>query len=298
MDVLTAESTEPVDLTRRWRFLRGWAVGSLVGNMGLILTGALVRLTRSGLGCPTWPKCTNDSLIPDTLGLHSAIEFGNRLLTFVLVVLAIGTFWAALRIRENGRPRRDLRRLAFFAGLGIPAQAVIGGITVLSGLNPYVVAGHLLVSVALVVLLVLLVRRAYHLERHPVSATGQVWARVTFWLVMLSVVLGTLVTGSAPHGGDDSAARTGFTLEIIAKTHAWTVWAVIVSLVVTWWLTRARAAVWLGVAVLAQGLVGYLQYFNGLPVWIVALHMIGVSVVSALAANLLWGVRREPVTMR
>ncbi|OYO23137.1 hypothetical protein CGZ93_06675 [Enemella dayhoffiae] len=289
MDVVTEE---PVGVDSGWKTLRAWSLGSLIGNMGLILTGALVRLTKSGLGCPTWPKCTNESLIPQGMGLHGAIEFGNRLLTFVLVALAIGTFYAALRVRDRGAPRRDLRRLAFWSALGIPAQAIIGGITVLTKLNPYVVASHLLVSVALIVVLVLLVRRAYRVPPDPTDARGQALARVTFWLVMLSVVLGTLVTGSAPHSGDADAARTGFTLEIVAKAHAWSVWAVIIAMVACWLVTRSRSLLWLGVAVLFQGLVGYLQYFNGLPIWIVALHMVGVAVVTALAANVLWGVRR------
>lgn len=294
MDVVTesAPATEGVEDVG-WRRLRVWALASLLGNMGLILTGALVRLTQSGLGCPTWPKCTNSSLIPDSLGLHSAIEFGNRLLTFVLVALAIGTFVAAMRLRDGGAPRRDLRRLAFWAAMGIPAQAIIGGITVLTRLNPYVVASHLLVSVALIVVLVLLVRRSRRLTPETVTPAGRGWALATFWLVMASVVLGTLVTGSAPHGGDAAVARTGFVLEYVAKAHAWTVWLVCIAVALCWWTTRSRAALWVGVAVLFQGLVGYLQYFAGLPIWIVALHMVGVAVVTALAANLAWGVRAK-----
>ncbi|GAB3622108.1 COX15/CtaA family protein [Mariniluteicoccus endophyticus] len=292
MDVMTqAPAAGSTDEEAGWRHMRLWAVGSLVGNMGLILTGALVRLTKSGLGCPTWPKCTDESLIPQGMGLHGAIEFGNRMLTFVLVALAIGTFVAAMRLRDKGEPRRDLRRLSFWAAMGIPAQALIGGITVLTQLNPYVVASHLLVSIALIVLLVLLVRRAYRLTPESVAPAGALWAKVAFWLMMVAVVLGTLVTGSAPHGGDADAVRTGFTLEVVAKAHAWSVWAVCAALALAWWKTRSRAAVWLALATAFQALVGYLQYFNGLPIWIVALHMIGVAVVTALAANLLWGVR-------
>ncbi|GAB3697286.1 COX15/CtaA family protein [Mariniluteicoccus flavus] len=302
MDVVTSSRSSAASVgiavdhegDRGWRMLRGWALGSLIGNMALILTGALVRLTKSGLGCPTWPKCTNESLIPQGMGLHGAIEFGNRLLTFALVALAIGTFVAAWRLRDRGRPRRDLRRIAFWAALGIPAQAVIGGITVLTKLNPYVVAGHLLVSVALIVLLVLLVRRSRRLTPETVSRAGALWSSLTFWWIMASVVLGTLVTGSARHAGDDAAARTGFTLEYIAKAHAWTVWLVVIAMALSWWFTRSRAALWVIVAVLFQALVGYLQYFNGLPIWIVALHMVGVALVSALAANLWFGVRAAP----
>lgn len=298
MDVVTDRPRTALEVG--WKRLRAWSIASLVGNMALILTGALVRLTKSGLGCPTWPKCTNQSLIPQGMGLHGAIEFGNRLLTFVLVALAIGTFVAAMRVRENGRPRRDLRRLAFWAALGIPAQAIIGGITVLTKLNPYVVASHLLISVALIVVLVLLVRRAFELVPRELGAREVMLARATFVLVMVSVVLGTLVTGSAPHGGDADAARTGFTLEIVAKAHAWSVWLVVLALAAFCLLARTKSGLWLLLGVLFQGLVGYLQYFNGLPIWIVALHMIGVAAVSALAANLLFSVRRgrEPASSR
>lgn len=297
MDVLTSDSNRSADSTAAdnfgWGGLRAWAIASLVGNMGLILTGALVRLTKSGLGCPTWPKCTSESFIPVNLGLHSAIEFGNRMLTFVLVALAIGTFVAALLVRENGRRRPDIIRLSVIAALGIPAQAIIGGITVLTGLNPYVVGLHLVVSVALIVILVLLVRRARHLEPRTTTPLGKRLVQVSFWLIMVVVVLGVLVTGSAPHGGDASAARTGFDVETVAKIHAWTVWAALAVSAAAWFVTRARQVVWLIAASLLQGLVGYLQYFNGLPIWIVALHMIGVAVIAAVGANMFWslGVR-------
>ncbi len=125
----------------RWA---GWA--SVVANIGIVVTGGAVRLTGSGLGCPTWPRCTDEAFTPHgELDYHSAIEFGNRMLTFVLVAVAVATFAAALRTR-----RQDLVRLSVILGLGIPLQAVIGGITVLTDLNSWLVALHLLLSMALV----------------------------------------------------------------------------------------------------------------------------------------------------
>lgn len=273
---------------RGWRALTTWSIASLIGNMGLILTGALVRLTKSGLGCPTWPKCTDESFIPVDMGLHGAIEFGNRLLTFVLVALAIGTFVAALRVRENGARRPDIVRLSVIAALGIPAQAIIGGITVLTQLNPYVVGLHLIVSVALIIVLVLLVRRARGIPPRRTSSLGTRLVQASFWLMMVTVVLGVLVTGSAPHGGDAAAVRTGFDVETVAKIHAWTVWAAVAVTIAAWWVTRARQVGWLIVVALLQGLVGYLQYFNGLPIWIVAFHMVGVALIAAVAGNMFW----------
>lgn len=286
-----ARAPEPGPLAGR-RSVVGWAVASLVGNMGIILTGALVRLTSSGLGCSTWPKCTADSVIPAGQGIHGAIEFGNRLVTFVLVALAIGTFVAALRVRTaRGARRPDLVRLSVIAALGIPAQAVLGGITVLVRLNPYVVAMHLLVSVAIIVVLVLLVRRARGLAPRPVSRRGRTAVIVAFALAMLVVVAGTLVTGSAQHSGDAAAARTGFAVEAVARIHAVIGWALLATTALAWWWTRARSVLWLGLGVIVQALVGEAQFFTGLPVWIVAIHMIGVAVVSALAANCLFSVR-------
>lgn len=271
-----------------WTALIGWSIGSLIGNMALILTGALVRLTKSGLGCPTWPKCTDDSFIPVGMGLHGAIEFGNRLLTFALVALAIGTFVAALRVLDRGKRRPDLVRLSVIAALGIPAQAIIGGITVLTQLNPYVVGLHLVVSVGLIVILVLLVRRARRIPARPMRALGRNLVAASFWLMMVVVLLGVLVTGSAPHAGDDAAMRTGFDVETVAKIHAWVLWGTMVVVAAAWWITRARQVTWLVIASLLQGLVGYLQYFNGLPIWIVAFHMIGVAVIAAVVGNMFW----------
>lgn len=295
MDVVTsgdpaATVPDSAATDRGWSALTAWATGFLAGNMGLILTGALVRLTKSGLGCPTWPKCTDESFIPVEMGLHGAIEFGNRMLTFVLVALAIGTFVAALRVREGGRPRPDLIKLSVITALGIPAQAIIGGITVLTQLNPYVVGLHLVVSVALIVLLVLLVRRSRRLPPRPASLLGRRLVQASFWLMMLTILLGVLVTGSAPHGGDDAAVRTGFDVATVAKLHAWSLWVGLPVTLAAWWLTRARQVGWLILAALLQGLVGYLQYFNGLPIWIIALHMIGVAVIAAVAGNMFWAV--------
>ncbi|MDO5499783.1 MAG: COX15/CtaA family protein [Propionibacteriaceae bacterium] len=287
MDVLTP----PPTTTRTdvgWRALRVWSIAALIGNMGIILTGALVRLTKSGLGCPTWPRCTPESFVPVGMGLHGAIEFGNRMLTFVLVALAIGTFVAALRVRDGGAKRGDLVRLSVIAALGIPAQAIIGGITVRTQLNPYVVGLHMLVSVGLIVVLVLLVRRARQLAPRETSAVGTRVVQVSFVLMMLTIILGVVVTGSAEHGGDLDAARTGFDVTTVAKIHAWTMWVAIAATVAAWVITRARQVGWVILASLAQGVIGYLQYFNGLPIWIVAFHIVGVAVIAALVGNMFW----------
>ena len=143
--------------------LRRWAVVSLVMNIAIVVTGGLVRLTGSGLGCPTWPRCTEDSYVSHPqLGIHGAIEFGNRLFTLVLIIAAALTFVSAVLYREDGRPRRDLRWLTAGLAFGIPLQGVIGGISVLTQLNPYVVGLHLLLSMVLIALAVWLVRKTWH----------------------------------------------------------------------------------------------------------------------------------------
>src|SRR3954453_5646595 len=141
-----------LDTVRRW----GWA--SVVANIGIVVTGGLVRLTGSGLGCPTWPQCTDESYVPHAaLGIHGAIEFSNRMLGFVVGVVAICTWLVVMRYRPV---RHDLRRLATAAALGVPLQAVIGGISVLTGLNPWIVSAHFLVSPVIITLTVSMVRRS------------------------------------------------------------------------------------------------------------------------------------------
>lgn len=274
--------------------MRRWAVASVVANMGLIITGGLVRVTGSGLGCSTWPQCEPGSYLPHpAAGAHAMVEFGNRLLTFVLVAIAIATFVAAWRARdEAGGPRRDLRVLAFVAAVGIPAQAVIGGWSVLSNLNPWVVSLHLLVSVAIIVVCVALIHRSYGWAPVPAPPVVVWLSRAVFALGMIVVVLGTVVTGAGPNSGDGGAERNGLSPDLTARTHSISVWLTLATLVVLLVLARKVAPVWraglivAAVAVL-QGVVGYTQYFLGNPPAFVAVHMAGTALFAAAVAHLL-----------
>lgn len=275
------------------RALRIWLIASLVCNMGIIVTGAVVRLTGSGLGCPTWPQCFEGSYVPhEAAGIHGAIEFGNRLLTFVLIAAALGAFISVWRNRGRGT---KLWWLTLGIGLGIPFQGVIGGITVLTDLNPWVVAFHLLLSVALIVLCVWAVRLGYRHESDLVDLPGRVLAIVTFAVAMLCIWLGTIVTGAGPHAGDAGAARNGLDIEATSRIHALSAWALTgLSVLCVIWFRRGRharatRAAWALVATCAlQGAIGYLQYFMGLPIFVVVLHMLGLALVTAVAAWLLF----------
>jgi cytochrome c oxidase assembly protein subunit 15 len=280
--------------------LRRWAVASLVANMGIVVTGGLVRLTSSGLGCSTWPQCEPGSYVPtpEATG-HAFIEFGNRLLTFVLVVIAVGTFLAARRARDTeGRPRRRTRALALVAALGIPAQAVIGGFSVLAGLNPWVVGLHLVLSMGLIVVCVLLVHDTRGWGPAPVTPRTRLLARAAFAVGLLVMLLGMVVTGAGPHAGDSGAARNGLELMAVARVHSLSVWALVVLTIALAVMTREqlriRRAVWLLLGTeLAQGGIGYAQYFLGLPAALVILHMLGTTVFAAALAHL-WWLTREP----
>ncbi|CAN5307713.1 MAG: COX15/CtaA family protein [Nocardioides sp.] len=257
-----------------------WA--SLVANIVIVVTGGAVRLTASGLGCPTWPRCTEESFTPhNALTLHSAIEFGNRTLTFVLTAVAIATVVVAWRTG-----RRDLRGLAIVLALGIPAQAVIGGITVLTDLNPWIVSFHLLCSMAIIAGSVL------YLHRIRVDP-GAAWPRPrllgwTMYAVTWAVLyLGTIVTGSGPHAGDEDAPRNGLDPETWSHLHAWMVYVLIALTLLLVVVTRARAVWWLVAAILVQGLIGFVQYYNDLPVVLVALHMLGAAVIAAASTHVL-----------
>lgn len=275
-----------------------WA--SLVANALLVVTGGAVRLTGSGLGCPTWPECFDGSYTPHgELTAHSAIEFGNRMLTFVLVAVAIATVVVAWRTA-----RRDVRRLALVLALGIPAQAVIGGITVLTDLNPWIVSCHLLLSLAMVGLATRLVQVA-DVPAPPVVGgplTGLAWA--TFAAAWAVLYVGTVVTGSGPHAGDENSPRNGLDPLQTSQLHADLVFLLLgltIGLLFAVRLARVDPAVVRAVATLlclelAQGLIGFVQYFSDLPVVLVGFHMLGAAVISAAVTWALLGVRhRSPV---
>jgi cytochrome c oxidase assembly protein subunit 15 len=259
-----------------------------------------VRLTGSGLGCPEWPRCTESSfVVHGALGVHGVIEFGNRMLTFVLAAVALVTWIATLRYS----PRRPaLRRLATVLVVGIPAQALLGGLTVLSGLNPWVVALHLLLSLALIAVAVTFVRRIDEGDR-PARATVPfsvvVLTRATFVTAWAVLYVGTVVTGSGPHAGDAASPRTGLRPAAVSQLHADLVFLLVgltIGCLVALRATHAprhaqRAAAWLLGIELAQGIVGFTQYFTDLPIVLVGLHVLGAALVSAAATWLLLGVR-------
>ncbi len=274
--------------------LRGWAIVSLVMNIVIVVTGGLVRLTGSGLGCPTWPRCTEDSYVSHPeLGIHGAIEFGNRLFTLVLVIAAALTFISAMLYRENGRPRTDLRWLAAGLALGIPLQGVIGGITVLTQLNPYVVGLHLLLSMVLIALAVWLVRKTWHIAPARVSGLSVAVTRVTFVLMWLAIWLGTMVTGSGPHAGDENAPRNGLDAMLLTRLHTSVVYATVAASVVCFLLLRSRAVLLLLLVEIVQAGIGVAQYQLGLPIWLVALHLLGASLAIAATTNLMLSVSRR-----
>ena len=287
------------------RRLRRLALASIAANVGIVVTGGAVRLTGSGLGCPTWPRCEGDSFVPNgELGLHGQIEFGNRMLTYVVGFVALATLIGAYRARPR---RRDVRRLALVLFIGIPAQAVIGGISVLTDLNPWVVMGHLLISMLLIGLATLLHRRLGEGDgpaRPVVSPLVRNLGILLLGLVAGVLYLGTVVTGSGPHAGDAEARRTGLDTHLVSMLHADAVIALValtVATLLTLRATRAPAAVRrafgvLLVAELGQGLIGYVQYFTDLPVALVAAHMFGAGllVVAAVRAVLSTRERSTP----
>jgi heme a synthase len=288
-----------MDLTRLVRGPRAlprWAVASLLGNIGIVVTGGLVRLTGSGLGCPTWPRCTEDSFVSHPeLGVHGAIEFGNRLLTLVLIIIAVLTLVSALLHRDPTRSdragrRRDLRWLAGAMALGIPAQGVVGGLTVLTGLNPYLVGLHLLLSLVLISLGVWLVRLTRHWTPRPVSGPLVVLPRITLGLLWLTVVVGTVLTGSGPHAGDSGVPRNGLDGMLLTNLHTAAVFATVAGTVGCLVLLRSRTALLLLAVEVLQAGIGIAQYQLGLPIGLVAIHLLGAALAIAAGTNLMLSV--------
>ena len=275
-----------------------WAWASVVANTLIVLTGGLVRLTGSGLGCPTWPRCTEESFVPHrALGVHGVIEFGNRMFTYVLVAVAVGTLIAVWRWSGSGS---TARRLAVVLALGIPFQGVIGGITVLTNLNPWIVSLHLLLSMALIggsVLLVVLVRDQ---PRSHLAVRSVVLSRLTFATLIVVVYLGTVVTGSGPHAGDADSPRNGLDPHVMSHVHAGSVYVLVALTLATVIALRGTsvlryALVLLGVELL-QGTIGFVQYFTDLPVALVAMHLVGAAILVAAGTRLVLAVETADVS--
>ena len=271
--------------------------------MALVITGGAVRLTGSGLGCPTWPRCTDTSYVTTAaMGFHGMIEFGNRMLTGVLVAIAVFAMLCALLQRPR---RRRVTRLALIVLATIPAQAVLGGITVLTDLNPWVVASHFLLTIAIIAVAYAFwtATRESDTPAQP-TAPAPVRALVACLATASAAVIvaGTVVTGSGPHAGDATAPRTGLDPASVAQVHADLVFLLIGLSVGTWFALRAvgtRAAAtragWLIVIIASQAVIGFVQYATNLPPLIVAAHMAGACAVWLGTLGVAFAMRtREP----
>jgi cytochrome c oxidase assembly protein subunit 15 len=288
------------------RTTRAVLVTNVVVQVAIVVTGGLVRLTGSGLGCPTWPQCVPGSYTPvveQAEGIHSLVEFGNRLLTFVVGVVALAAFVAVWRLG-----RRHLRLLGAVPLAGVVLQAGLGGVTVLTSLHPATVAAHFLLSMVLVAAstaLLLRVREgdgpAVAVVPAPVRTLGLLLAAVAAAVL----VAGTVVTGSGPHSGDaQEPARFGLDPRTVSWLHADLVLlfvGLLVGLLVALAVTGAPAALrrrgwWLLGVTLAQGAIGYVQYATALPEALVAAHMLGASLLVVFVTALLAGFRtRQPL---
>ncbi|MEV6811044.1 COX15/CtaA family protein [Micromonospora sp. NPDC051296] len=285
--------------------LRRLAYANIVANAAIVVTGGAVRLTASGLGCPTWPRCTDESYTATAeMGVHGVIEFGNRLLTFVLVLIAGATLLAALLHRPR---RRGVVPLALAVVLGIVAQAVIGGITVRTQLHPSIVGIHFVVSMLLLLVAYALWRRVREPDGPKIALVPPALRTLTWLTVMASaavIIVGVAVTGSGPHAGDADAIRNGLDPQTISQVHADLVFLLVGLTVGLWLALRAigapthvvRAARTLLLVELAQGVVGFVQYFTNLPVLLVGAHMLGSCLVWLATLSVLWATReRRPV---
>jgi cytochrome c oxidase assembly protein subunit 15 len=263
----------------------------------LVVTGGAVRLTGSGLGCPTWPECTPGSYTPvphqAEPQLNVWIEFGNRLLTFVLVIASVAVIIAVLKSK-----RKDLRVLAVGQFLGIFGQGILGGITVLTDLNPIPVAGHLLLSIILIAGATSLYSRRFTpvVFVKPASLTSKISVVhvVTSFVV---IILGTIVTGSGPHAGDAQAKRFDFDIRTVAWLHAdvviFLLGVTFAFYVATGTSSQSKKAIKIfAIIALAQGGIGYVQYFTGIPEILVAAHLLGATLVWIAA----WRIRLSVIT--
>lgn len=257
----------------------------LLLQAGLVVSGGAVRITGSGLGCPTWPKCTSGSFTPvphQAQGqVHVWIEFGNRLITLGLLSVSIIALVAVVLLK-----RGDIRALAIGQLVGILMQIPLGGLTVLTHLNPFAVASHFLLSIVLIAAgTSLYERRSLASISFPTVRPGvKIMSRAHLLLTALVIVVGTLVTGSGPNAGDSSAPRFHIHMRFIAWTHADLVIGLVFLTLLMLLVTsqhrglRKRIALF-GLVLIAQGTIGFLQYYQGLPELLVGAHLLGVTLI-------------------
>jgi cytochrome c oxidase assembly protein subunit 15 len=302
---VTTLTAPPTLTTTRadWTKRALWA--NLVGQIGIVVTGGAVRLTDSGLGCSTWPQCEPGHFTPvlhAATSAHQQIEFGNRTVTVLLTIIALTV---AVRVWGLSDRSRALRLLGLVPLAGVLAQAVIGGVSVLAGLNPAVVGGHLLISMVLVAVATLLLVRYGEGDGRPATLVAAVDRRLS-WIAgavaAVVLILGVIVTGSGPHSGSTEAAtRFGLDPARITPVHSGAVWcfvALVVVLVVRLRgrdVPRARTAVTALLAVtVGQGAIGYIQYFTGLPELLVGAHMLGAGLLTAAMTWTILSLRVRP----
>ena len=284
--------------------LKAYAWASLASQILIVVTGGLVRLTGSGLGCPTWPKCSDESLVSvPEMGIHGLIEFGNRLLTFVLVIIAGLTFVVIRRTMKS--QRFGLTWPAVLLSLGIIAQALLGGVTVLTGLNSWVVGAHFLVSGVLISIASVLVWRVYSPEHNPISYASVLLAWPIFIVGWVTVIVGVVVTGAGPHAGDASTPRNGLDLETWQHYHSWPAYVmtalVLLSLILAWRSVPRNklsnpAVKSLGILLIVsilQGVLGVIQANMGVPALLAGVHMLGASLIISLLTFQLLALRSK-----
>lgn len=286
--------------------MRRIALAGVVSTAVIIVTGAAVRLSKSGLGCPDWPQCTRSSLVAaHTRGdpmFHTWIEFGNRMVTVAVTVVAVAVLIAAWRFRPAGRRRADLVWLAAVQPAGVVAQIVVGGIVVLTNLNPAMVSLHFVVSIAVVAAAV-----ALHAKCTEGTAPARALVRADLRLLGYGVVVvaavmlaaGTVVTGTGPLAGAGAVPRYHLPLTGVTQFHSdigWLMGGLVLPLVAGLRLTRAPVRImrlgWLLLGlIMLQGAVGYTQYFTGLPAGLVWVHVSGSLLIWIVALRLMFAVR-------
>lgn len=283
------------------------AVAGLFALGAIVVTGAAVRLTGSGLGCDDWPNCNNEKLI-DVSTSHAAIEQVNRLFTGVVALSVMAAVLGSLLRRPR---RRDLTWLSLGLVAGVLAQIVLGGVTVIVDLHPLAVQGHFLLSMVLLANAVALVVRSARPDGAPVvestTATTRALVRILAVMTTLAIVTGTVVTGTGPHAGDENARRFDLSISTVARVHGVSVIITIATaLVLVAWLRPVQRITdrrvlerplssWMFIAVL-QAAVGYVQYFSGVPAVLVMIHILGATVLFVVTMRLLFALRQPSDT--